>query len=57
MILYKVIFYVCACVLVLILFVFFHSFLFNFKASICAAGDSAAYQRKAAFGDDVVIVA
>ncbi|KAK9993205.1 hypothetical protein SO802_022908 [Lithocarpus litseifolius] len=27
------------------------------SASICAAGDSAAYQRKAAFGDDVVIVA
>lgn len=27
------------------------------KASVCAAGDSAAYQRKPAFGDDVVIVA
>ncbi|KAJ4728525.1 3-ketoacyl-CoA thiolase 2, peroxisomal [Melia azedarach] len=27
------------------------------SASICAAGDSAAYQRKPAFGDDVVIVA
>jgi acetyl-CoA acyltransferase 1 len=29
----------------------------DLSASICAAGDSAAYQRKAAFGDDVVIVA
>lgn len=27
------------------------------KASVCSAGDSAAYQRTAVFGDDVVIVA
>lgn len=27
------------------------------QASICSAGDSAAYQRSSVFGDDVVIVA
>lgn len=27
------------------------------QASVCAAGDSAAYQRSQVFGDDVVIVA
>lgn len=29
----------------------------SISASVCAAGDSAAYQRSSAFGDDVVIVA
>ncbi|RRT69680.1 hypothetical protein BHE74_00018946 [Ensete ventricosum] len=28
-----------------------------FQASVCAAGDSAAYQRNSCFGDDVVVVA
>ncbi|RWW10453.1 hypothetical protein GW17_00026002, partial [Ensete ventricosum] len=27
------------------------------QASVCAAGDSAAYQRNSCFGDDVVVVA
>nr|CAB3451503.1 unnamed protein product [Digitaria exilis] len=30
---------------------------FSLQASACAAGDSAAYQRTSAFGDDVVVVA
>ncbi|MEI4855958.1 hypothetical protein, partial [Klebsiella pneumoniae] len=29
----------------------------SLSASVCLAGDSAAYDRQAAFGDDVVIVA
>lgn len=32
-------------------------FCFINQASICSAGDSAAYQRSSIFGDDVVIVA